>query len=89
MGNCNACVISEVAEEPSNNNHTNHRKKKKKKTKDKSQNPFADEGFHSPTPIRVLKDVIPLSHPTRLSDKNILGRELGRSEFGITHLCFL
>ncbi|KAK4264246.1 hypothetical protein QN277_025453 [Acacia crassicarpa] len=86
MGNCNACVKSEVAEEPSNNNHTNHRKKKKK-TKDRSQNPFADEAFHSPAPIRVLKDVIPLSHRTRLSDKYILGRELGRGEFGITHLC--
>ncbi|KAI9086553.1 hypothetical protein K1719_031637 [Acacia pycnantha] len=88
MGNCNACVKSEVAEEPSNNNHTHHRqKKKKKKTKDRSQNPFADEAIHSPAPIRVLKDVIPLSHRTRLSDKYILGRELGRGEFGITHLC--
>ncbi|MBA0652158.1 hypothetical protein Goklo_019434, partial [Gossypium klotzschianum] len=41
----------------------------------------------SPAPIRVLKDVIPLSHRTRIGDKYILGRELGRGEFGITYLC--
>ncbi|KAF7838409.1 calcium-dependent protein kinase 10-like [Senna tora] len=83
MGNCNACVKTEVVEEQSND--ANH--KKKKKSKDRRPNPFAEEGIHTPAPIRVLKDVIPLSHRTRISDKYILGRELGRGEFGITYLC--
>ncbi|KAG7019849.1 Calcium-dependent protein kinase 30 [Cucurbita argyrosperma subsp. argyrosperma] len=30
---------------------------------------------------------MPLSHRTRISDKYILGLELGRGEFGITYLC--
>ncbi|XP_028763379.1 calcium-dependent protein kinase 10-like [Neltuma alba] len=84
MGNCNCCVKAEVAEEPPSN-HSNHRKKKK--SKDRRQNPFAEDSIYSPAPIRVLKDVIPLSHRTRISDKYVLGRELGRGEFGITYLC--
>ncbi|XP_054807966.1 calcium-dependent protein kinase 10-like [Prosopis cineraria] len=84
MGNCNVCVKAEVAEEPSSND-TNYRRRKK--SKDRGQNPFVEDAIHSPAPIRVLKDVIPLSHRTRISDKYILGRELGRGEFGITYLC--
>ena len=36
----------------------------------------------SPAPLRVS-----LGHRTRISDKYILGLELGRGEFGITYLC--
>ncbi|OAY66327.1 Calcium-dependent protein kinase 30 [Ananas comosus] len=51
-------------------------------------NPFAEDPFHSP--VRVLKDVVPLGgggHRSRVGDKYVLGRELGRGEFGVTYLC--
>lgn len=79
MGNCNACVRAEVADDSPKEN-SNHVKKKAK------ENPFSDQ-ISSAAPIRVLKDVIPLSHRTRIGDKYILGRELGRGEFGVTYLC--
>lgn len=75
----------EVVEDKSNH-HGNHHGAKKK-NKEGRANPFTEEVVHSSAPIRVLKDVIPLSHRTRISDKYILGRELGRGEFGITYLC--
>lgn len=82
MGNCNACVRPEPEQENS------HNKKKKKVPRERKPNPYAGgDSILSPAPIRVLKDVIPLSHRTRISDKYILGRELGRGEFGITYLC--
>ncbi|KAI4343826.1 hypothetical protein L6164_011131 [Bauhinia variegata] len=81
MGNCNACLKAEVAED--NANHSTQGKK----SKDRKSNPNTGEAIRSPAPIRVLKDVIPLSHRTRISDKYVLGRELGRGEFGITYLC--
>ncbi|OIW17695.1 hypothetical protein TanjilG_29045 [Lupinus angustifolius] len=93
MGNCNACVrrgsdVEVTVEE--NHSHSNRATTtttaatKKKRNK---PNPFAEEPLNSPAPIRVLKDVISLSHLTRISDKYVLGRELGRGEFGITYLC--
>ena len=92
MGNCNTCVRPETREE-----QYDSRKKRKKKSsnknkpttpnRDRKPNPYAEDAIRSPAPIRVLKDVIPLSHRTRIGDKYILGRELGRGEFGITYLC--
>ncbi|CAH2036917.1 unnamed protein product [Thlaspi arvense] len=61
--------------------------KPKKNNRDRKLNPFAGDFVRSPAPIRVLKDVIPTSHRTQISDEYILGRELGRGEFGITYLC--
>lgn len=74
MGNCNACVRAEVDDQNNDKNQN---------TRQRSSNLFSED----PAPIRVLNDVIPLSHRTRISDKYILGRELGRGEFGITYLC--
>lgn len=89
MGNCNACVRAAVVDEKSNK--TNQKKKKndknKKKSRDRRPNPYSENPIRSPAPIRVLKDVIPLCHRSRIGDKYILGRELGRGEFGITYLC--
>ncbi|KAE9610034.1 hypothetical protein Lal_00006088 [Lupinus albus] len=88
MGNCNACVRGgadvavAVEEKQSHSNRTTTTKKKKNKS-----NLFSEGPQNSPGPIRVLKDLIPLSHLTRISDKYVLGRELGRGEFGITYLC--
>ncbi|KAG7646816.1 putative protein kinase CAMK-CDPK family [Arabidopsis thaliana] len=80
MGNCNACVRPDSKEsKPS--------PKPKKTNRDRKLNPFAGDFTRSPAPIRVLKDVIPMSNQTQISDKYILGRELGRGEFGITYLC--
>lgn len=81
MGNCNACVRAVDSEEQKE-------KPRKKKYRERRPNPYATEDpIRSPAPIRVLKDVIPLSHRTRIGDKYVLGRELGRGEFGITYLC--
>ncbi|KAE9601468.1 hypothetical protein Lal_00023879 [Lupinus albus] len=90
MGNCNACVRrgSDVAvTEEENQSHSNRVTTTTTKKKKNKPNPFAAEPLNSPAPIRVLKDVISLTHLTRISDKYILGRELGRGEFGITYLC--
>ncbi|XP_020979042.1 calcium-dependent protein kinase 10 isoform X2 [Arachis ipaensis] len=88
MGNCNACVRgNDAVSDENNNKNPNGQGRKDKKTR---PNPFAEEGLlrHSPAPIRVLKDVIPVGpHRTRITDKYVLGRELGRGEFGITYLC--
>lgn len=83
MGNCNACAKADVVEDNTNTKKDTNRGRKKE------PNPFADEPVRatSAAPIRVLRDVIPMSHRTRISDKYILGRELGRGEFGITYLC--
>ncbi|KAK8710711.1 hypothetical protein V6N13_146024 [Hibiscus sabdariffa] len=85
MGNCNACVRPDESPE-SKPNRSDQNQKGKKKSRERKHNPFADR-VASPAPIRVLQDVIPLSHRTRIFDKYILGRELGRGEFGITYLC--
>ncbi|KAL2903014.1 Calcium-dependent protein kinase 10 [Bienertia sinuspersici] len=81
MGNCNGCMKAEEAvrkESP----------KTKKKAKGKGKaNPYArNEGEGQPAPVRVLKDIIPAVGP-RISDKYVIGRELGRGEFGVTYLC--
>lgn len=82
MGNCNACVRPEADEK-----ERESKTRPQKKTKERRPNPYAEDPIRSPAPIRVLKDVIPLSHRTRILDKYVLGRELGRGEFGITYLC--
>ncbi|XP_010539953.1 PREDICTED: calcium-dependent protein kinase 10 [Tarenaya hassleriana] len=82
MGNCNACVRLE----PEDSKPT--QKPKKKNNRDRKPNPFAEfDPIRTHATIRVLKDVIPMSNRTQISDKYILGRELGRGEFGITYLC--
>ncbi|KAF5476929.1 hypothetical protein F2P56_003617 [Juglans regia] len=86
MGNCNACVRGDAKAER-NSNRTNRKKKKKKRTVERKPNPYAEDSIRSPAPIRVLKDIVSLTHRTRIGDKYILGRELGRGEFGITYLC--
>ncbi|KAJ4916147.1 Calcium-dependent protein kinase 10 [Raphanus sativus] len=83
MGNCNVCV------KPRNNSETS---KPKTPNRDRKPNPYAaaaGDTFRSPARTRAtLKDfVIPTSHRTKITDKYTLGRELGRGEFGITHLC--
>ena len=72
MGNCNACVRPQTKE-------SHHGKDKK--GRGRRPNPYSDW----PAPIRVLKDLI--HHRTRIGDKYVLGRELGRGEFGVTYLC--
>ncbi|RAL47635.1 hypothetical protein DM860_011373 [Cuscuta australis] len=59
------------------------REPKKKKTRERRPNPYAASPA-PPPPVRVLTDPSP---NTRISEKYILGRELGRGEFGITYLC--
>ncbi|KAH7550368.1 hypothetical protein JRO89_XS13G0179300 [Xanthoceras sorbifolium] len=96
MGNCNACVrpSEDSSKEDSRTHHHHHnqqqRRRRKKRANDRKPNPYSsspNNSIHSAAPIRVLKDIIPLSHRTRITDKYILGRELGRGEFGITYLC--
>ncbi|PON35048.1 Serine/threonine protein kinase [Parasponia andersonii] len=86
MGNCNTCVRADVVVEDKKN-HYDANRKKKKKTPETRPNPYSDDPIRSPALIRVLKDVAPMSHRTRIGDKYVLGRELGRGEFGITYLC--
>ncbi|XP_043704835.1 calcium-dependent protein kinase 10-like isoform X2 [Telopea speciosissima] len=83
MGNCYTCLGVVNAE---NQNTSKKKKRRKKGRREQRPNPYAQDP-RSPAPIRVLKDVAPLCHKTRISDKYILGRELGRGEFGITYLC--
>ncbi|KAF8399398.1 hypothetical protein HHK36_015262 [Tetracentron sinense] len=84
MGNCNACVRVVSSEDK---NTAKKKEERKKGRKHRRPNPFAEDPIRSPAPIRVLKDVVPLGHRTRIGDKYVLGRELGRGEFGITYLC--
>lgn len=77
MGNCNACIRPEELSKQTP-------KTNKKKTR---PNPFAASNNQpQPAPVRVLKDIIPAVGP-RISDKYVIGRELGRGEFGVTYLC--
>ncbi|CAA7388024.1 unnamed protein product [Spirodela intermedia] len=76
-----------------------HRKSRQKKNSKGSEvvvpkgvkirsNPYAEDPSASPHQIQVLKDLIPLhSVSVRVGDKYVLGRELGRGEFGVTYLC--
>ncbi|KZV56512.1 hypothetical protein F511_22343 [Dorcoceras hygrometricum] len=77
MGNCNACIRTSESEHPT---PISQAQKHRQKAEGRYPNPYS----RSPTPIRVLKDFIPR---TKISDKYILGRELGRGEFGVTYLC--
>ncbi|KAL5722534.1 non-specific serine/threonine protein kinase [Ranunculus cassubicifolius] len=80
MGNCNACL--------GENQETQARKRRTGGggARERKPNPFSEDPS-SPIPIRVLKDVVPSSHRSRIADKYILSRELGRGEFGVTYLC--
>ncbi|CAK8563123.1 unnamed protein product [Lathyrus sativus] len=80
MGNCNACIKSDVIGSDRKTTDPN-RGKKGRKTK---PNPYSEESLNSSATIRVLKDSNPRN---RIGDKYVLGRELGRGEFGITYLC--
>ncbi|CAL1406357.1 unnamed protein product [Linum trigynum] len=82
MGNCNACVRPELPPLDSKGHGT----KKKPNSKDRKPNPFSEDPIRSAAPIRVLNDVVAVSHRPRIGDNYILGRELGRGEFGITYL---
>ncbi|CAI0399213.1 unnamed protein product [Linum tenue] len=84
MGNCNACVRPDS---PPRESKAHGGARKKPNSREKKPNPFSEDPIRSPAPIRVLKDVVPVSHRPRIGDKYILGRELGRGEFGITYLC--
>ncbi|CAL1368055.1 unnamed protein product [Linum trigynum] len=84
MGNCNACVRPDS---PPRESKSHGGARKKPNSREKKPNPFSEDPIRSPAPIRVLKDVVPVSHRPRIGDKYILGRELGRGEFGITYLC--
>ncbi|KAL7115134.1 hypothetical protein ACP275_04G165700 [Erythranthe tilingii] len=77
MGNCNACIRPSESEPPTPKPQT---PKPNKRNRERYPNPYAQ----SPSPIRVLKDFSP---GTRISDKYVIGVELGRGEFGITYLC--
>ncbi|CAI9753895.1 unnamed protein product [Fraxinus pennsylvanica] len=82
MGNCNACIRPserEQAPTPKSKPPT-PKPRRSPRPRERHPNPYAE----SPAPIRVLKDFF---LKTILSDKYILGRELGRGEFGVTYLC--
>ncbi|PIA62446.1 hypothetical protein AQUCO_00200453v1 [Aquilegia coerulea] len=83
MGNCCACVS---IFEDEKTQEEEKKKKRRKKRAERKPNPFSEDP-RSPVPIKVLKDVIPTTHRSRISDKYTLSRELGRGEFGITYLC--
>lgn len=53
----------------------------KKSRKERRPNPFAQGDYH--TNLQILKN----QPKARILDKYVLGRELGRGEFGITYLC--
>ncbi|KAJ0643639.1 putative protein kinase CAMK-CDPK family [Helianthus annuus] len=75
MGNCTSTKHHKPP-------HTSHNKKNINK-KLKKPNPYARTSI----PFWVLNDPQLTTHRTRISDKYILGRELGRGEFGVTYLC--
>ncbi|KAF9623846.1 hypothetical protein IFM89_005431 [Coptis chinensis] len=85
MGNCYTCI--RVSSLSSSSTSEEAKKKKRRKKREKRPNPFAEDPHLQAAPIRVLKDLVPTSHRSRISDKYTLGRELGRGEFGITYLC--
>ncbi|KAL8256968.1 hypothetical protein R6Q59_029009 [Mikania micrantha] len=84
MGNCTA---SQRPKNPATKHHqpppTQHHKKKH--NKHNKPNPYAKTS----APISVLTKNIKqhATDRTQISDKYIMGRELGRGEFGVTYLC--
>ncbi|KAJ8423172.1 hypothetical protein Cgig2_020971 [Carnegiea gigantea] len=81
MGNCYACIKPEQQQQQKQSKNQKQRNKKKTRP-----NPYAISNNSQPAPIRVLKDIVPAVGP-RISDKYVIGRELGRGEFGVTYLC--
>ncbi|KAL4199961.1 hypothetical protein AMTRI_Chr03g147390 [Amborella trichopoda] len=82
MGNC--CV--KVGNSSSSSTSSRRRKHR---NKEKRPNPFAEDLGLDPcgTPrLRVLKEEAAVGC-CNITDKYILGRELGRGEFGVTYLC--
>ncbi|KAF1002735.1 hypothetical protein AG4045_007736 [Apium graveolens] len=61
------------------------KKTKPKNKRERRPNPYAS----SPSPIQVVKQVLPHgpNKNTKIGDKYMLSRELGRGEFGTTYLC--
>jgi len=91
MGNCNTCINKDAIESTGKTRTTatesNHGRQRKTKAKAKAKpksNPYTEESLTPGATIRVLKESNPRN---RINDKYILGRELGRGEFGITYLC--
>lgn len=90
MGNCNTCINKDAIEstgkaKTSSTTESNHGRRRKTKAKAKPKsNPYTEESLTPGAAIRVLKESNPRN---RINDKYILGRELGRGEFGITYLC--
>nr|UWM40660.1 Nod Kinase-EF hand 2 [Arachis hypogaea subsp. hypogaea] len=82
MGNCNACARADVVDSTTTTTT-------KPNTNNRKSNPFSSTPARPANPIRVLNNDIPAGpqHRARISDDYILGRELGRGEFGITYLC--
>jgi len=80
MGNCYACIKPEQEQQKQSKNQKQGNKKKNR------PNPYAISNYSQPAPVRVLKDIVPAVGP-RISDKYVIGRELGRGEFGVTYLC--
>ncbi|CAN6440339.1 unnamed protein product [Victoria cruziana] len=86
MGNC-LCCVAESSSPRKQQNHQEQKQKKRRKRKEQRPNPFAGNygGTGMVPAVRVLKDV-PVGRSC-ITDKYVLGRELGRGEFGITYLC--
>ncbi|PNX54943.1 calcium-dependent protein kinase 10-like protein [Trifolium pratense] len=82
MGNCNTCINSDATESTGKaTTESNRVGRKARKTK---PNPYTEQSLTSGAPIKVLKES---NQRNRIGDKYVLGRELGRGEFGITYLC--
>ncbi|CAJ2664472.1 unnamed protein product [Trifolium pratense] len=82
MGNCNTCINSDATESTGKaTTESNRVGRKARKTK---PNPYTEQSLTSGAAIKVLKES---NQRNRIGDKYVLGRELGRGEFGITYLC--
>ncbi|CAM8912689.1 unnamed protein product [Rhodiola kirilowii] len=88
MGNSIAACFSGGKQHQQQKKQITDEKRQKKRVAERKPNPYSEAPtkYHA-APIRVLKNVVPLSDRARIEDKYVLGRELGRGEFGITYLC--
>jgi calcium-dependent protein kinase len=82
MGNCNTCINSDANE--SNRKATTESNRRGRKARKTKPNPYTEQSLTSGAAIKVLKES---NQRNRIGDKYVLGRELGRGEFGITYLC--
>ncbi|WJX95452.1 Calcium-dependent protein kinase 10 [Trifolium repens] len=82
MGNCITCINSEANE--SNRKPTTESNRGGRKARKTKPNPYTEQSLTSGAAIKVLKES---NQRNRIGDKYVLGRELGRGEFGITYLC--